>query len=513
MRRREFAIRAILGATPGRHFRQLLAESLVLAALGCGAGVLLAEWLSPVTAQLIPSDISQQLGLATLQTDWRVGGFAIAVSLASAIAAGFIPAFGSWRADPQAALSEGGRTMSGGRGGTRLLGTLIVAETALTLVLLAGAGLVMQNFARLRSIDLGIRTRGLMTLSLTPSPIAHAPGAARAETVRRIVEEVSAAPGVASAAVTTVNPIGGGTVGAAVVTEASLARDPNAVFNINHRLITPRLLDTMGIRVLRGRAFTAADRPTTQPVAIVSAQLAQRFWPDADAIGKRVRLSRPDTPWVTVVGVAENVRDSHEPGVPVETWYLPFDQQAASAAAGSIHLMVRTAGGDPMALAAAVEQAIWRVDKTLAPYRVSSMDAYYDRSIARERLGAGFMFGLSAFGLALAMLGVYGVMAFSVAERTAEIGIRMALGARPGDILPLVARRGLALIALGVAIGSLAAIWLNRVMAGVLTEEGSLDPAVLTAAALLILSAAVIACVTPALKAARLDPVAALKND
>jgi putative ABC transport system permease protein len=248
-------------------------------------------------------------------------------------------------------------------------------------------------------------------------------------------------------------------------------------------------------------------------VAIVSDQLARRFWPDADAIGQRVRLSRPGAPWITVVGVADNVRDLHEPGVPVETWYLPYDQQAASGAAGWIYLMVRGAGSDPLPLVPPVEQAIWRVDKTLAPFRVSSMNAYYDQSIARERLGAGFMFGLSAFGLALAMLGVYGVMAFSVAQRTAEIGIRMALGARPGDILPLVMRRGLTLIAAGVAIGSLAAVWLNRLMAGMLTEIGSLDPAVLAGAALLILSAAVIACVTPALRAARLDPVVALRND
>ena len=511
-RRREFAIRAILGAGSGRHLRQLVSESLVLAGLGCAAGILLAEWLAPITARLIPSDISQQLGLATLHTDWRVGSFAVGVSVASAIIAGSIPAFGIWKTDPQFALADGGRTMSGGRAGRRLLGALIVTETALTLVLLAGAGLVIQNFARLRSADLGIATRGLLTLSLTPSPAAHAPGAARAGLVRQIVEQVEATPGVASAGVTTVNPIGGGTVGAAVITEQSAARDPDAVFNINHRLITPRLFDTMGIRILRGRAFTTEDREGTQPVAIVSAQLAERFWPGDDAIGKRLRIARADAPWVTVVGVAGNVRDSYQPGVPVETWYLPFDQQAASAAAGRFYLMVR-ADRDPLPLAYSVQRAIWRVDKTLAPYRVSSMDAYYDQSIARERLGAGFMLALAAFGLALAMLGVYGVMAFSVAQRTGEIGIRMALGARPGDILPLVMRRGLALIAAGVGIGSLAAVWLNRLLTGFLTQIGALDPGVLAGAAALILIAAVAACLAPALSAMRLDPVVALKND
>lgn len=206
------------------------------------------------------------------------------------------------------------------------------------------------------------------------------------------------------------------------------------------------------------------------------------------------------------------MRDSYQPGVPVETWYLPFDQQAASAAAGRLHLMVR-ADRDPLPLASSVQRAIWRVDKTLAPYRVSSMDAYYDQSIARERLGAGCMLALAAFGLALAMLGVYGVMAFSVAQRTAEIGIRMALGARPGDILPLVMRRGLALIAAGVGIGSLAAVWLNRLLTGFLTQIGALDPGVLAGAAALILIAAVAACLAPALSTMRLDPVVALKND
>jgi putative ABC transport system permease protein len=512
-RRREFAIRAILGATPRRHLRQLLAESLVLAALGCAAGVLLAEWLSPLTGQLIPSDISEQLGLATLRIDWRVGAFAIAVSLASALIAGFIPALGSWRADPQAVLSEGGRTMSSGRGGKRLLGALIVAETALTLMLLAGAGLVIQNFARLRSIDLGIQTPGLLTLSLTPSPAAYPPGPSRAELVRQLVEQVAQVPAVVSAGVTTVNPIGGGTVGAAVVTERSLAKDPEAVFNINHRLITPRLLETMGIRVIGGRGFTTEDRAGTQPVAIVSAQLAERFWPDEEAIGKRLRISRVDAPWVTVVGVAANVRDSHEPGVPVETWYLPYDQQAASAAAGRLYVMVRAAGGAVQSLPAPVERAIWHVDKTLAPYRVTSMEAYYHASIARERLGALFMFGLGTFGLALAMLGIYGVMAFSVAQRTAEIGIRMALGARASDILPMIVRRGIGLILIGAGIGSVVSVWLNRVMSGVLTEVGPLDPGVLLAATLLILSAATCACVAPALRAARLDPVVALRNE
>src|SRR5205823_291526 len=239
---------------------------------------------------------------------------------------------------------------------------------------------------------------------------------------------------------------------------------PNGVLNVNHRLITPGLLDTMGIGLLRGRMFTADDRDGSLPVAIVSGQLAQRLWPNENALGKRLRIARPNAPWVTVVGVADNVRDSHDPGTPAETWYLPFAQEArTSAATRLLYVMVRS-DGDPLALVPDVQRAIWRVDKTLAPYRVSSMQTYYEQSISRERIGAGLMFALAAFGLALAALGVYGVMAFSVGQRTAEIGIRMALGAGPGDILPLIVRRGVILIGAGIGIGIVAAVWLNRVL-------------------------------------------------
>jgi hypothetical protein len=208
--------------------------------------------------------------------------------------------------------------MSGGHGG-RLLGALIVAETALTLVLLAGAGLMIQNFLRLRSLPLGFDARGLLTLELMPSSTAYPSGAARSELIRRIVEEARTVPGV-SAAITTVNPLGGGTWGAPVISEVAAARDPNAIFNVNYRLTTPGLFETMGIGLMRGRPFTDQDREGSQPVAIVSAQMAHRFWPERDAVRQRLRIARPGTPWVTIVGVAGDVSDSHDPGVPIETW-------------------------------------------------------------------------------------------------------------------------------------------------------------------------------------------------
>ena len=218
------------------------------------------------------------------------------------------------------------------------------------------------------------------------------------------------------------------------------------------------------------------------------------------------------SPWVTVIGVAGNVSDAHDPGVPAETWYLPYEQYAETAAAEHVYMMIRD-GVDPTALVGGVRRAIARVDRTLAPYGPVAMDAYRTESIARERTSAAFMSGFGLFGLLLAALGVYGVMALSVAQRRVEFGIRMALGAGPADILPLVLRRSLALVAGGIVIGIAVAAGLNRMIAGLLTTAASIDVATLSVAAVLILVTALAACLVPALTAQRLDPVAALKQD
>jgi len=510
-RRHEFAVRAALGAGRARHVRQLLAESGLLALLGCAAGLIVAAWLAPLTATLVPTVLSAQLGLITPRTDWRVMLFSIAASVVSAIVAGIVPAFGSWRASPRASMADGGRTIGGSSGGRTLLGALIVSETALTLVLVVGAGLVIENFVRLQTVTLGLDAPGLLTITLEPPVNAYAPGPARAELVRRIVGEVRSAPGVKTAAATTVNPLGDGTWAAAVATDTMAALAPGAAVNVNHRLITPGLLETMGIPIRRGRSFTDDDRAGTRPVTIVSERMARRLWPGDDPIGKRVRLARPDAPWQTVIGVAGDVSDSHDPGVPLETWYLPYDQNAATPAAEKIYVMARDES-DAITLVGSVTRAIARIDRTLAPYNPAAMDRYYADSLSRERLGAVFMMGFGSFGLALAALGVYGVIAFDVARRTGEIGIRMALGARAADILPLVLRRSVALVGAGLAIGGVASVALNRALASLLTEVGRLDIAVVAAAATLILGATIAAAVVPAVSAARLDPLSALRS-
>lgn len=268
----------------------------------------------------------------------------------------------------------------------------------------------------------------------------------------------------------------------------------------------------MGTPIVRGRAFTAQDRDGAQPVVIVSSLLARRLWPGRDAVGRRVRLARANSPWLTVVGVAADVSDSHEPGVPRETWYVPYAQHADTAAAEHVYVMGR-AGANPLSLVADVRRAIARVDRTLAPYGFVAMDQYRTESLARERASAAFMTGFGAFGVLLAALGVYGVMALSVAERTTEFGIRIALGARAADILPLVMRRALALVSAGLGIGAVAAAALTRFLASVLTSSAAVDPLMVAVAAALMLLTAFIACLVPTLAAGRLDPAIALKYE
>jgi len=510
-RAREFAIRAALGATRGRQFRQMLTETVLLSLLGGAAALLLAAWLTRFISILIPSNIGEQLGMAAAGMDGRVLAFTAVVSVLAGVLAGIVPAFS--RANAADALKEGGR--SGGSGGPtthRLLSAFIVAQTGLAIVLLVGAGLMLQSFQRLQHRPLGFEPRQLLTVEYTPPVATYAPGPARTRLMQRVIDEIARLPGVAAVGATTVNPLGGGDWGAPVNIEGRGDGSVQDAYNVNHRLVSPALMQAMGIPLLRGRFFTWDDDDGRPPVVIVSDQMAKRFWPGEDPLGKRLRIARPDRPWMKVVGVVRNVSDSQDPGDPPETWYLPYAQQAATAAAETVHLMIRTEG-EPLAVMPEVRRAVARVDASLATYGVAAMDSYFSHSLRRERLGAGAMSAFAGFGLLLAGLGIYAVISFAVAQRTQEIGVRMALGATREAIVAFVLRRGLGLGVIGLLLGSLAALALNRLLVGLLPEIMPLEPAVVAVATAVLLTCIVLACCLPAWRAARVDPLVALRSE
>jgi putative ABC transport system permease protein len=326
-----------------------------------------------------------------------------------------------------------------------------------------------------------------------------------------VLEEIRRVPGVASAALTTVNPLGGWTWGARISVEGREAVSPQTDLIVHHRLISPDFFRTMGIPLRQGRPFSDLDNQDNQPVVIVDERMAKHFWPGESPIGQRVKRGRPDSPhpWLTVVGVVGTVRDF---GDYQDTWYLPYRQNPMAPSGERLYLMVRTTG-DPMGVARPVGRALWSIDDHLAIAEISAMDRYYAASLSSERLSVLIVAVFASCGLLLAGLGQFGVMSYVVAQRTREIGIRRALGARQVDIVRMVLAEGMALAVLGIGLGLSAALVLTRALRGQLfgiTPTSNPSYAVM---GVLLMGVALLACYLPARRATRVDPMTALRYE
>ena len=504
-RKKELALRAALGAGRWRIIRQLLSESLLLALLGGSAGLLLGVWMTEWLVRLAPEGVPR---LDQARLDTAVLLFTSGVTLLTGMLFGLLPAWQSAQHDLQTTLKEGGRSTTGGVR-DRLRKGLLVAEVGLSLVLLIGAGLMLRTFYQLTHVDPGFAAEDLLTMRLNLPSSAY--DMAR---LRRFYDEclarVEAVPGVRAAALTQSLPIDGSRWNSVfIVADKPVpprAELPSAAFTP----VSAGFFRAMGIRLLKGRTFTeadAADRPT---VTVINETMARRFWPGEDPLGKRLKQGWPEdqAPWLEVVGVVADVKLN---GVDQETplqAYLPLMQRPSY----SLALVVR-ASGSPLGLAPAVERAVHEADKDLPVSGVRSMDQLMSGAIARQRLTLALLLGFGLLALVLASVGIYGVISYSVSLRTHEFGVRMALGARGGDVLRLVIGQGIRLTLVGVALGLLCAFGMTRWMEALLFGVRATDPLTFAVIPVLLTAVALLACYLPARRAAKVDPMVALRYE
>jgi predicted permease len=512
-RERELAIRAALGAGRMRLVRQMFTENALLSLLGGAAGLLLALWATRFLLALFPNNISN-LSIPTVESipmDGRVIGFTAAATVLTTIIFGLVPLVRSAHWDLNRMIQTGGRSGTANAADRRFQNALVVAEIALSFALMIGAVLLIKSFVVLTHGDLGFRTDHVLALEAFPSPAvypAKEPEKLRAF-VDRSIENLRSVPGVESAAAINYLPLTGFWDTHEFTVEGSPSPKKGEEPSADNRVITPDYFLTMGIPLLRGRAFATTDGPDAPHVVIVSASLARRFWKDGDPIGKRLNLGDAEKPemW-EVVGVADDVHAFGIEEKAHDDLYRPFAQVYFPLVA----FTVRTKGSPKLAIPAA-KAAIWEVNSQQPFYKVITMNTLAGESIALRRVSMLLLGVFSALALALAAVGIYGVLSYSVAQRTKEMGIRTALGAKPADVLRLILRDGLRLVLLGLSFGVAASLALTRLVSSVLYGVAPRDPFTFMASTVLVVVAAFLACYIPARRAAKVDPIVALRYE
>jgi putative ABC transport system permease protein len=504
VRQRELSIRAALGASQWRIIRQLFTENLLLALCGGLLGILVGKWGLDAMLALAPRDLPRA---AEISLDGRVLVVTLGMTLLTGMGFGVVPALQAMRIDLVEALKEGARGTSDSGHRHLLRHGLVVTEIALAVMLLASAGLLIRSFVRLNAFNPGFNPQGALLASVSLPPAKYPTTAAQATFVDQVLQRYRALPGVTAAGAAQVFPMGGNDYMLSLEIEGRDVPEPELPAT-NYYSVTPDYFEAAGIPLLRGRLFNAQDRADSPPVAIISQSLADKLFPGVDPLGQRIHPTQGTRNWREIVGVVGEVRQY---GVDRETApqsYVPFAQAPFT----SMTFVVR-ADAPAADLPPRLRQEIYAVDPNQPVGRLEPVQNLLTTSMARQRFAATLLAVFSGLALVLAVVGIYGVMAYAVAQRTGEFGIRLALGAQPRDILRLVLTHGGRLIGAGLAVGLLAALAVGQFIQAMLYQTPPRDPLVFGAIALLLAGAALFACLIPALRATRVDPMVALRSE
>jgi putative ABC transport system permease protein len=506
-REREVAIRAALGAGRRRIAAQFLAESALLSAAGGVAGVVAGYWGLRALVHFAPADIPR---IEQARVDIPVLLFSVGLCGLTTLLAGLVPAWQASRVGPVQAFHEAGRTVSGGLRTGRLRSALVVAELALAIVLLTGAGLLIRSVGHIADVDPGVRSRGLLTLRLSLPQARYAGPPQVADGFDRLVEAVRGVPGVVTSSAASSLPLGGGGfyLGRVFLREGQAEPPASTDTTGAWSVVRPGYFEAMGIPMLQGRGFTSDDGAKSTPVVIISRSMAKEMFPNGSPLGRRIRSWRDENLYREIVGVAADVRYYGLAADVPNNVYVPHTQNTWR----SLTLVVRTES-DPAALLKQVRDAIWTIDKKLPVSDVQTLEQVVEKNMARPRFSMFLLILFGAMAVVLAAIGIYGVIAYAVTQRTREIGIRMALGAPRGRVVGIVVRNAFGLAAAGVASGLAAALALTRLLESLLFQVSATDAPTFAMAALLLLAVVVAAASIPAWRASRIDPVMTLRYE
>jgi putative ABC transport system permease protein len=504
-REKEIAIRISLGAGQTRLVRQLLTEAILLSVTGGVLGVMLAwgclNFLTSLLAQRLPAGVAVHL-------DSRILAFALLLSLATGLVFGMAPVLQLLHGNLHDRLKQGGRQSATGSGGQRLRHTLVVGEIAISLALLAAAGLLLRSMVRLINVDKGFDSGHVLTMTVRPSPVRYSDPRKEIIYLQQIADKVNSISGVQSAGLVYELPLGGGGTNGGVMIEGRQGERPDT----DKQYVGGKYFEAMRIPLLKGRLFNPGDTPDSHHVVIINQAFAKQFFPGEDPIGKRIDVAWGDTGWCDIIGVVGNVKQQGLGSKDYPSTFMLYAQNASILQFLGVNLVVRSSQ-EPLSMVRTVSSQIQQIDPNQAVGEARTMGEVVSESLAPQRAPAWLFGAFSAIALFLAAIGIYGVLSYFVVQRRQEIGVRMALGAQRSSVLRLILRQGARLIAIGVGIGMVGALLAARALTSFLFGVKPTDLPTFIAVSLLLAGLALVACAVPALRATRVDPLVVLRNE